>query len=244
MNCVIIEDDKNTATVIKTIVKDNFKNINVQGTASSIKKAVQLITEKLPDFIFLDVNLDDGEGFEILTSFPTPEFKIIFITSYSKYALEAFKFSALDFILKPFSPSEIVTAINKVITEKNNNDYLKKITTLYHNHISNNKKIILSNSDDIHITTIDDIVYATSDNSYTTIITKDNNRILVSKSLKSFEEKLTAHLFFRIHQRFLINLKYIKRYHKKSDEIVLQNDIALPVAKSKKEQLISFIKGL
>ncbi|TCI85069.1 LytR/AlgR family response regulator transcription factor [Tenacibaculum sp. M341] len=244
MKCIIIEDDYNTVIVLKTIVNDHFKNIRVTGHASSVKKGIELIQNENPDFIFLDVNLDDGEGFEVLNSFPNPTFKIIFITSFSKYAVEAFKFSALDFVLKPFSPSEIVSAVNKVISSQNSINYLEKLATLYHNHTSSDKKIILSNSDDIHITSIDSIIYAMSDNSYTTVFTTDNEKILVSKSLKSFEEKLTPHLFFRIHQKFLINLKYIKRYHKKSDEIVLQNNISLPVAKSKKEQLLSFIKSL
>ncbi len=244
MNCIIIEDDKNTAAVLKTIVNDHFKNIKITGNASSIKDGVALLHKENPDFIFLDVNLDDGDGFEILQSFPNPNFKIIFITSYSTYAVEAFKFSALDFVLKPFSPTEIVNAIHKVIAAQNKANYLEKLTTLYHNHISSDKKIILSNSDDIHIIPIESIVYATSDNSYTTFFTNDNEKILVSKSLKSFEEKLTPHLFLRVHQKFLINLKYIKRYHKKSDEIVLQNTISLPVAKSKKEVLLNFIKTL
>ena len=140
MTCVIIEDDKNTVAILKNIIYENFPEIESKGSASSITKGIVLIKDVKPDFIFLDVNLDDGEGFDILKSFPSPNFAIIFITSYSKYALEAFKFSAIDFVLKPFTPTEIKDAVHKVIKEKSNTSYIDKIATLYHNHISNNKK--------------------------------------------------------------------------------------------------------
>ncbi len=244
MNCSIIEDDKNTVKILEHIIQENYPNITVKGNASSILEGIQLIETSQPDFILLDVNLDDGEGFEILKSFPSPTFKIIFITSYSKYAIEAFKFSALDFVLKPFTPIEITNAIDKVIEEKNHTSYIEKITTLYHNHISKNKKIILSNSEDIHVVAIDDILYAESDNSYTTVFTKKDTKILISKSLKSFEEKLAPYLFFRIHQKYLVNLKYVTRYHKKNDGIVLLDNTRLPVSKGKKEHLLQFLKSL
>lgn len=244
MNCSIIEDDKNTVKILEHIIQENYPNITVKGSASSILEGIQLVETSQPDFILLDVNLDDGEGFEILKSFPSPNFKIIFITSYSKYAIEAFKFSALDFVLKPFTPIEIIDAIDKVIEEKNQTSYIEKIATLYHNHISENKKIILSNSEDIHVVAIDDILYAESDNSYTTVFTRKNTKILISKSLKSFEKKLAPYLFFRIHQKYLINLKYVTRYHKKNDSIVLLNNTSLPVSKGKKEHLLQFLKNL
>ncbi len=244
MKYVIIEDNQNTVTVIENIILENFSEMNFKGNTSSVKNSIQLIKSTNPDVIFLDVNLEDGEGFDVLRAFPTPHFKIIFITSYSKYAIEAFKFSALDFVLKPFTPYEIINAIHKVIKENSNTNYLEKISTLYHNHISNNKKIILSNLQNIHVVAIDDIIYAESDNSYTTVHTKNGEKIVVSKSLKSFEEKLSPYLFFRIHQKFLINLKHIQRYHKKNDEIILLNNITLSVSKGKKESFLHILKNL
>lgn len=235
---VIIEDDKNTITMLESIVKKEFTNISYAGSAGSIINGISLIKNSQPDFIFLDVNLDDGKSFEILSEFPNPIFKIIFITSYSKYAVEAFKFSALDFVLKPFSPKEIIDAINKVIKQQNAEDYSQKIATFFHNYTSSQKKIILSNVDSIHIVSIDSILYAKSDNSYTTFFTKDNREILVSKSLKSFEEKLSAHFFFRVHQQYLINIQEIKRYDKRNDQVELLNGTLIPVAQSKKQQLL------
>ncbi|RBW60846.1 MULTISPECIES: LytR/AlgR family response regulator transcription factor [unclassified Tenacibaculum] len=242
ISCALIEDDKNTITMLKSIIEENFDAINVIGSASSINGAYELITNTNPTFIFLDVNLEDGDGFEILNKFNSPKFTVIFITSYSKYAVEAFKFSAIDFVLKPFSPSDIIKAVNKVIQEEHKN-YLEKITTLYHNHTSGQKKIILSNSDSIHVVSLEDILYAKSDNSYTTFFTIDKREILVSKSLKSFDDQLSSYFFFRIHQKYLINLQHIKKFNKRNDEIVLINDTSLPVSQGKKADLLHLLKS-
>ncbi len=238
----IIEDDKNTVSMLESIISENFSSLSNLGNASSIKEGIDLIQTTNPDFIFLDVNLEDGKSFEILEKLPNPTFKIIFITSYSKYAIEAFKFSALDFVLKPFTPSEITNAINKVIEQQNHEDYNQKITTFFHNYTSSQKKIVLSNVDSIHLVLIENILYAKSDNSYTTFYITDGREILVSKSLKSFDDKLSPYFFFRIHQKYLINLHQIKKYDKRNDKIVLLNDVSLPVSQGKKRQLLQVLK--
>ncbi len=244
ISCAIIEDDSNTSKMLSSIVTEAFDAIKIVGEASSIKSGIDLINKTNPGFIFLDINLEDGKSFDILRNFPNPAFKIIFITSYSKYAIEAFKFSALDFVLKPFTPLEITKAIDKVVEQQNNEDYTKKLSAFFHNYTNTTspKKIILSNADSIHVVLIEDILYAKSDNSYTTFFVSDGREILVSKSLKSFDEKLSPHFFFRIHQKYLINLHQIKKYNKRNDEIVLSNNIALPVSQVKKPKLLQLLK--
>ncbi|SNR15098.1 LytR/AlgR family response regulator transcription factor [Tenacibaculum jejuense] len=244
MNCIIIEDNKNTVDVLQDIIKNNFPSIKVLGTATSIEKGISILNTYKPDFIFLDINLDDGEGFSILKEFPNADFKIIFITSYSKYAIQAFKFSALDFILKPFTPNEICQAIDKVIENKINNDQKEKLDTFLHNYNSQSKKIVLSDIDHLHVVPIEEIIYASSENSYTIFTLKNKEEIVVSKSLKSFDEKLAPYSFIRIHQRYLINIEYVEKFHKKNEEILLSNKTILPVSKAKKEQLIRALKKL
>jgi two-component system LytT family response regulator len=244
MNCIIIEDNKNTVLMLQEIINDNFPSVKVLDTASSILNGIALLTKFKPDFIFLDVNLEDGEGFSILKEFPNADFKIIFITSYSKYAIEALKFSALDFILKPFTPNEICQAIDKVIEHKINNDQKEKLHTFLHNYNSQNKKIVLSDIENLHVVPIEDIIYASSENSYTIFTLKNKEEIVVSKSLKSFDEKLTPYSFIRIHQRYLINIHYVEKFHKKNEEVLLSNKTTLPVSKAKKDQLIQALKKL
>jgi len=244
MNCLLIEDDKHTVAMLQQIISDNFPTIEISGNASSIADGISLIKTHQPDFIFLDVNLDDGEGFSILNAFPNPEFNVIFITSYSKYAIEAFKFSALDFILKPFTPFEINDAIYKVIQEHKNQSQLEKLTTFIYNYNSQHKKIVLSDAENIHVIPVENIAFAKSDNSYTIFKLKSNEEIVVTKSLKSFEEKLTPYSFIRIHQKYLININYIDKFHKRNEEIILLDGTILPVSKGKKEVLIKALKDL
>ncbi len=243
ITCVIIEDDANTVGMLASIITQEFDTIKVLGDASTVIDGIQLIRTTTPDFIFLDVNLDDGKSFEILTEFPNPTFKIIFITSYSKYAVDAFKFSALDFVLKPFSPDEIISAIKKVIEYQNAAHYTQKIHTFFHNYNSSQKKLVLSNADSINIVAIDTILYAKSDNSYTTFYTNDAREILVSKSLKHFEEQLSPYWFFRIHQQYLVNSRHIKKYDKRNDVVLLSNAVSLPVAQSKKAGLLNILSN-
>jgi len=196
---LIIEDDKRTVNMLKDIVSDNFADIKCLGQAASIKVASELLRSNEPDFVFLDVNLEDGESFAILKQFPNPDFKVIFITSYSKYAVDAFKYSALDFILKPFDTKDIVEVVKKTLDKQHKESYAKKIETFFHNYASQQKKIVLSNTDNIHVINVEDIIYAESDNNYTTFHVNDGRNILMSKSLKHFELKLSNLFFYRIH---------------------------------------------
>ncbi len=244
MNCIIIEDNKGTVAMLKTIINNAFHDITISGSASTIESGIQLIKTASPDFILVDVNLEDGEAFSILREFPKPKFQVVFITSYSKYAVDAFKFSALDFILKPFSPDDVVQAIHKIIEERNQKSMVLKLETFFHNQNSQNKKIILSDSDNIHVISIENILFATSNNSYTIFTLKNKNEIVVSKSLKSFDQELTPYSFVRIHQKFLVNTNFISKFHKKNNEVVLTNGNLLPVSKTKKEQLMRTLKNL
>ena len=240
---LIIEDDMHTISMLKDIVSSHFSDLNFSGEAPSITSAIALIKSKKPEFIFLDVNLEDGQSFDILKHFPNPNFKVIFITSFSKYAVDAIKFSALDFVLKPFDSNDIIEAVKKVISSQNKENYVKKINAFFHNYQSQQKKIVLSNADDIHIIDIQDIIYAASDNNYTTFYINDGRKILISKSLKHFELKLSNFFFFRIHQKFLLNTNYIKQFSKRTEEVVLSTNEKLPVSQSKKASLLSFLSA-
>ena len=246
ISCLIIEDNSSTIDMICGMLADNFAHIKVLDTAGSIEKGYEIITTLGPDFIFLDINLEDGKtGFELLQRIrPAIDFKIIFITSYSKYAIEAFKFSALDFILKPFSKDDLVQAVFKVTNELEKATYTQKLETFFHNYSFENKKIVLSNLDSINIVAVEDIVYAKSDNTYTTFYCSNGKSILVSKPLKHFQEKLSRFRFFRSHQSYLVNLNHLLTYDKKKDSLLLTGNISIPVSHSNKKTLLQYINQL
>ena len=244
ISCYIVEDDPQALAMASDIV-ENVGSIQIVGHSASIKDAAMQIKEKRPDFIILDVFLEDGNAFEFLGLFEEIDFKIIFTTSYAKYAIEAFKFSALDYLLKPYEEKELVTALDKVKQNLKKENYQIQLQTLLGNFSEKGehpKMIILKNADAIYRVKLEDILYAKADNNYTTFYCKNIGEILVSKSLKSFEDSLKKVGFFRVHQSYLINLQHISSFQKRSEEVIINRSTAIPVAQSKKHQLIDLMQ--
>ncbi|WP_179352066.1 LytR/AlgR family response regulator transcription factor [Winogradskyella vidalii] len=245
ISCFIVEDDPQALAYATSILK-SYKSIDVIGSANTIEAAADSIKKQNPDFIVLDVFLLDGNAFEFLKLFESIDFKIIFTTSFAKFAIDAFKFSAIDYLLKPYQEKELMTAIDKVINDITKTNHQSQLNTLLHN-VSNNepsKKIVLKNTEAIHVVDIKDILYAKSDNNYTSFVLENDKSILVSKPLKSFDEKLKSHHFFRVHQSYLINLNFISSFNKRSEEVVLCNTYHIPVSQSRKKSLLNYIDEL
>ena len=246
ISCIIIEDDVNSSQMVIDILGNHFPNIFVTATARGVKTAKEKVLELRPDFVVLDINLLDGDAFDLLKELDPIFFKIIFITSHDKYAVEAFKFSALDFLLKPFSPEELIAGVKKIIDELDNEKYHQQLETFFHNYGSSNegKKIVLKNLEAIHVIDIEDIIYINSDSNYSTFVLKKDRKIMVSKTLKFFDSKLKDSNFFRSHQSYLINLDYLLSFDKKNDTIVLKGDFTLPISQSKRKMLIDFLNRM
>ncbi len=242
ISCFIVEDDPQALAYASSIIEKNT-SIDIIGNSDSIQEASEKIKLLKPNFIILDVFLTDGNAFEFLSLFDTIDFKIIFTTSFAKYAINAFKFSALDYLLKPYAEEDLKFALDKVLANIQQQDYQLQLSTLLQNFSNKEqpKKLVLKNADEINIVKITDILYAQSDNNYTTFTLKKGKEILVSKPLKSFDNKLSPFGFLRIHQSFLINLTYITSFNKRNEEVVLDQTYSIPVAQSKKRLLIDQI---
>ncbi len=245
-SCIIVEDESAAAEMARAIITKNFPNISISAIASSLKQAKVAIAKSVPDFVVLDINLEDGDAFELLRHFDSIPFKIIFVTSHDAYAVEAFKFSALDYLLKPYTPQELIHAINKVLSQLGEDRYHLQLDTLLENYDNRNagKKIILKNLEAVHVVPIADIISVSADNNYSLFNLSDGREIFVSKTLKSFDEKLRPHGFFRIHQSHLINLDSITTVDKKNDKVVFTNGKELPISQEKKKMLLNYLDGL
>jgi len=245
LSCFIVEDDPQAMEYATTIVNE-VGNITVLGNSPRIDQAAIQVQKLQPDFVILDVFLEDGNAFDFLKLFDTISFKIIFTTSFAKYAIDAFRYSAVDYLLKPYHKKELIKAINRIQELYDKKDYEKQLRALVHNFSNpkENKKLILKNSDAVFIVDVNNILYAKSDNNYTTFYIKDDKSILVSGSLRSYEEKVGNHHFFRVHQSYLVHLKYISSFNKKSEDLILTSGHAIPVAQSKKQKLMHFIETL
>jgi two-component system, LytTR family, response regulator len=249
ITAVIIDDDSNLREGMKGLLGLYAPDITIIGEADSVASGVQVLCKLQPQVVFLDIQMNDGTGFDLLEKLAEAKGKIsthvVFITAYEHYAIKAFRFSALDFLLKPVGPDELEKVIEKIrsVLEKDN-DY-SHIDLLLENirkKADNFKRIALSNSDGIHLLDITDIMRCESDDNYTKFFIKNRKPILISKTLKEYEELLTEHDFVRIHQSHLINLAYVKSYVKKENGVVVMTDDSqLPISQRKKDQLQEII---
>ena len=191
--------------------------------------------------------MNDGTGFDLLQSLAPIDFKVIFITAYDQYALQAFRFSAVDYLLKPVNPEHLVAAIDRaglLIRDQFN----IQMNALYENLRSvarQDKKIILKTTEQIHLLDLKSIVCCESDSCYTTVHTMNSEHIMVAKTLKDYEEMLSGCGFYRVHKSFLINLAHIKRFEKQDGGyVVLANDLRIPVASRKREEMMELLEKM
>jgi two-component system LytT family response regulator len=244
---VVIDDVQNARDVISTIVKKHCKRIDVTGVADGVKSGIELIKKHKPQIVLLDIEMHDGTGFDLLNKLKPIDFKVIFITAYEEYALKAFKFSALDYILKPIDSNELIAAIERAenALEQGNTQNLDVLEGNYLNTNKESKKLILKTSDSIYAVSIKDIVRCQAEENYTTFFLHNGKKILISKPLKEYDELLSAYGFFRTHQSHLINLDYFEKY-KKADGgyAVLKDKSSVPVSSRKKEVFLQTINQL
>ncbi len=247
ITAVLIDDDKHLRTGLKALLERYTNEIQIIGEAESVKTGVALLKTTKPQVIFLDIHLNDGTGFDILEKLGKTTAHIIFITAHEQYAVKAFKFSALDFILKPVDPEELqntITKIKEVVGKSNSFDHIDLLLENIRKKVDNFKRIALSTSDGIHLFDVSDIIRCEAKVNYTEFYIKNHKPLLISKTLKEYEELLTEHGFERIHQSHLINLSYLKSYIKSDGGYVIMADNTnIPIAQSKKERLQELIKN-
>ncbi|MBP9849292.1 MAG: response regulator transcription factor [Flavobacterium sp.] len=251
ISAILIDDDVNLRNGMKGLLQLYAPQITIIGEADSVVSGVEAIESLKPQVVFLDIQLNDGTGFDILEKITAlngfTKAHIVFITAHEQYAVKAFRFSALDFLLKPVDPDELQKVIQKIKAEIEKNDSSSHIDLLLENirkKVDNFKRIALSTSDGIHLFDVSDIIRCESEDNYTKFFIKNSKPILISKTLKEYEELLTEHGFERIHQSHLINLNYLKSYIKKDGGyVVMADDSHLPISQRKKERLQEILKS-
>jgi len=195
MRAVIIDDEKRARNYLKGILDDQFKNIDIVGEADGVEAGVALIERVLPELIFLDVQMQDGTGFDFLAKIDRSKFHVIFISAYDRFAITAIKFSAVDYLLKPIESIDLGLALDKVKRTKLTNEVQNKLDLLL-NNVNKIEKIALPSLSGIEFVRIENIVRCESDNNYTNFYLTSKEKIIVSKTLKEFEEMLENKGFF------------------------------------------------
>lgn len=246
---LIVEDEFKSIQILRSLLNEYCPEVEVVDDASTMEIAVRKIHEQKPELVFLDIALPDGDGFEILDSFEKINFKVIFVTAYDRYAIRAFEFAALHYLLKPINHIDLQKAVYRFSETKEKIDIKEKLMTYYFNQQNNHRKLILPAIEGLNIIDIDQLVRCEASHNYTFCYLTNNRKILVSKSLSNFEEILEDSIFIRIHNKHLINLQFVKKYIKgQGGCVIMQDNEEINVSKLKKpeflEKLRTFAKSV
>ncbi|MEP1488630.1 MAG: LytTR family DNA-binding domain-containing protein [Algibacter sp.] len=244
---VIIDDEVHNQENLKRLVEKNCSNIKVVGVASSAEDGLELILKHQPDLVFLDIEMPSKNGFEMLESMTHINFEVIFVTAYNQYVLQAIKSCALDYLMKPVAIPELKDAISRVsqvVTKKRENQKLKVLVGNLKN-INQPQKIALPTAEELHFVSINEIIRCKGENNYTKFYLSNGNSILVSRTLKEWDDLLSSQEFIRTHQSHLINSIHVKSYVKKDGGYILMNDGSMvSVSKHKKEYTLNRLASL
>ena len=248
MNILVVDNESNIRQGVVQLIQ-NFcpfesRIFEADGVATGLKS----IAENNPDILFLDVELDDGTGMDLLSKLNEINFHVIFITAHNKYAIDAFRFSAIDFLLKPINPDELIEAFEK-ISKQIKNKFLQDQLHVMQESIDKinkkEKKIVLKDSNSIFFININDIIRCESDGQYTEFYIENIKNVIISKSLKEYEEILEPYGFIRPHHSHLINTNKILRFDKQNGgNLVMQNQDEIPVSHRKKTQILQILDSL
>jgi two-component system, LytTR family, response regulator len=248
IKALIIDDEKHCCDNLEWQVKKYCPGIEIIAVCNTAEKGLHQIEQNQPQLIFLDVEMPAKNGFEMLEELKEINFDIIFTTAFNQYAIRAIKFGALDYLIKPIDKDELRDAVNKYLQNRQKDSFKQLTALLSHIRKSNDlsfQKIALPTLHSYELVPLNNIMVCESNNNYTNVRLINGQNILISKTLKQIADLLDMHPFFRVHNSFLVNLQYAIRYVKgEGGYLVLNNDTTVPVARSKKEELLKLITHL
>lgn len=245
IEAIIIDDEKKCISLLQKMMSTSFPEIEIIATTINSIDGIQLIMKHKPQLVFLDIEMPNKNGFDVIEATKHIGYTVIFTTAYQQHAIKAIKFSAFDYLLKPIDADELHDAISRFKAKQSHQQNEKQITALLENIKSNANtfnRLSLSTSEGIIFLNIDDIIFCEASGGYTFFHTKAGEKIITSKTMKEYEDLLQSHPFFRIHYTYLVNLTYIKRYIKgDGGYVVLTNNAELPVSKRRKDEFMKCI---
>jgi len=239
---IIVEDEPYSREHLETLVGDFCKKVDLVGLAGDVSSGFELIKKMEPDLVLLDIEMPDGTGFELLQKFPEIKFEIIFTTAFAEYAVQAFNYSAIHYLLKPIDPEELVSAIDKVEEEMRRKNIEDRINALFHNLQSqsdNMERIVLTSGTNVFVVNTNEIVMCQAEKNYTHFFLEDGRNIMVAKTIKEYDGMLSGNGFSRVHRQYLINISHVKSFDKSNGgEVYLTGDVKVPVAMRNKDLMM------
>lgn len=245
LKAIIVDDEENAVNSLKIILSEYCEGVEVVGTANSALDGVKEIQLKKPDLVFLDIEMPNGTGFDLLDCISERNFKVVFSTAYNHYAIKAIKYSAFDYILKPPDVDEIIQIIEKIKLEnespKELHDKYNVLLDAIKNGIQN--KIILPTNEGFEIFFLSEFIRAEADGGYTTVYLKNKKKIIICKLLKEIEEQLGQEIIFRPHNSHIVNINYIVRFLNKDGGVIEMSDGSIiPLSRRKRNNFFNILK--
>ena len=248
INAILVDDEKSGLNVISKLLKKYCPHVNILAECRSADEAKEKIETLKPNLILLDITMPGKNAFEMLEEITDRKFEIIFITAHSQYSIQAFRYSAVDYLLKPVAEDLLVQAVERVqgkIKNKTDNNYFE---TLIHNlkHLQkpDDMKLCIPNIKGFEVVNVKDIIYCEAESCYTVLHFQNRKKITVAKTISDYEELLKDTTFCRVHKSFLINLTYVKEYIKgEGGKIILSNNAEIEVSRRKKDHFLSMLKS-
>ncbi len=243
IKCVIVDDEKPAREALALILSNYFgEKLVVVGLAGSVREGVLLVYEHKPQLVFLDIQMQGENGFELFNYFQSVDFSVIFVTAYQEFAIKAIKVAALDYLLKPIGIQELKETIGryeKLQTAGISNEHIEKLMNSLHPGYSSNKKVALPTFSGFQFEKMNEIIYCEADQNYSKVFTINGSELLISKPLNSLQNLLSCGSFYRIHKSHLVNLDYVKSYSRSDGfHVVLENGTKLSVATRRNEDFI------
>lgn len=249
MKALIVDNEASIRESLVLAIKAFCPQVEEIEEADGVESGLKKIQSYQPDLLFLDVELGNGTGMDLLSQLPKVTFNVVFITAHNRYAIDAFKYSAIDFLLKPINPEDLIRSVTKAEKQSRNDNLIKQLTVLkseFNNTSQLDKNIVLSEQDSIHIVKSSNIIYCSSEGNYTTFFTNSSeSKIVISKNMKVFEDLLTPLGFIRVHNSYLVNINKIEKYDKGDGGFLyVSGGTKIPVSQRKKELLMSLFKKM
>ncbi len=244
INAVILDDEQHCVNLLENLINSSGEII-LLASYTNAEQALKEMQNNSPDVLFLDIQLGNQSGFDFLQKINKVDFEIIFTTAFSEYAIQAFRLSAVDYLLKPIDEKDFHDAIVKLKKRRNQSAISQQLDILFHNLEENtsSKKIHVSTQDSILFIDLEDILYCQADINYTYLHVFKNAKYTVSKSLKHFEKLLIPFNFARIHNSYIVNLNHVVKYTKgKGGYVTLKNNTVLPVSTRRKEDFLNRLR--
>ncbi len=248
MKTLIIDDIKKNREVLQQMLSDFCPQVEIIGEADDIGTAIELIEKTDADLILLDVEMPSGTGFDVLEKITTTNFEVVFVTAHDRYALQAIKFCALDYILKPVDVKELIKAIHRADEKYKQKNSAENFSHLIHNIKSENihhHRIALPTQEGFIFVEVNEIIRCEADGSYTQVILKNKNPIIATRKIKGFEDLLKNYNFFRVHRSHLINMNYINKYYRgEGGYVVMVDGTTVDVSRRKKDEFLEHLNSV